>query len=230
MKNKIKFKLCDKEYEGWVLEPAPAAKMLPDWYKEMNTYHDGKFSVSRGTSNSTAKRCVPLYDALSSGYVLRTNYDVYVDEERAVSWGVDYGGILLHQPFQVNGMTLPTGFADTPVLKWPNPYNIYTPKGYSTLFIPPTGHDSPAFTTFPAIVDTDKWDLPIHFPFVLKEGFVGTIPRGTPIVQMIPFKRDSWEMSVENDDYQAVDKRMKKHFTYFINHYRRNFWQRKEYK
>jgi hypothetical protein len=45
----------------------------------------------------------------------------------------------------------------------------------------------------PAIVDTDKHPIMVNFPFFLKENFSGVIPYGTPIVQVIPFKRENWK-------------------------------------
>ena len=45
----------------------------------------------------------------------------------------------------------------------------------------------------PGIVDTDRSPQPINFPFFIKKNFVGTIEVGTPVVQLIPFKRDDWK-------------------------------------
>jgi hypothetical protein len=43
------------------------------------------------------------------------------------------------------------------------------------------------------VVDTDKYFAPINFPFVLNDySFEGLIPAGTPMAQVIPFKRESW--------------------------------------
>ena len=50
----------------------------------------------------------------------------------------------------------------------------------------------------PAIVDTDKHDLPINFTGhlnVFDEKV--TIKPGDPLVQVIPFKRDAWTMNIE---------------------------------
>jgi hypothetical protein len=36
----------------------------------------------------------------------------------------------------------------------------------------------------------------INFPFFLKKDFNGIIKAGTPIIQAIPFKRETWDMEV----------------------------------
>ena len=39
---------------------------------------------------------------------------------------------------------------------------------------------------------TDKEVLNFHLPMWLKKDFIGIIKKGTPIAQIIPFKRDNW--------------------------------------
>jgi hypothetical protein len=47
------------------------------------------------------------------------------------------------------------------------------------------------------VVDTDTYNAPVNFPFVLKNvNFEGLIPAGTPIAQVIPFKREEWKMQI----------------------------------
>ncbi len=61
--------------------------------------------------------------------------------------------------------------------------------------------------------------------------FSGMIPAGTPIVQVIPFKREPWEMQIggqrEIEEANSVGRR---HATKIFNIYRSLFWSRKEFK
>jgi hypothetical protein len=80
--------------------------------------------------------------------------------------------------------------------KFINFWAIETPKGYSCLFVQPFHRDS-AFTILPGVVDTDKYVQPVNFPFVLNDiKWEGLIPAGTPIAQVIPFKREDWNMEI----------------------------------
>lgn len=73
--------------------------------------------------------------------------------------------------------------------KWDNAWIVKTPPGWSCLFQHPAWHDQLPFRTLPALVDTDKHDVAVEFPFLLKRSFTGLIPKGTPMVQVLPFQR-----------------------------------------
>jgi hypothetical protein len=84
----------------------------------------------------------------------------------------------------------------------------------------------------PGIVDTDTYTANINFPFVLNNPeFEGTILAGTPIAQIIPFKRETWKMSYGNEktleeNINATQLIASK----FFDAYKRTYWNRKEYK
>ena len=56
------------------------------------------------------------------------------------------------------------------------------------------------FSIIPGIVDTDSFSLEINFPIVLNGDkypvIKTTIKKGTPYVQVIPFKREKWKMKI----------------------------------
>jgi hypothetical protein len=83
------------------------------------------------------------------------------------------------------------------------------------------------FQTLSAIVDTDKHDVPTHFPFFMKHGFEGKIPVGTPIVQIIPFKRQEWKSVT--DDYDKDSAAMFKETILVEDNYKKNTWEKKSY-
>jgi hypothetical protein len=118
--------------------------------------------------------------------------------------------------------------ADYP--KWMNAWSIKTPPGYSCLFTQPF-HRNSVFTILDGVVDTDTYTAPVHFPFTFNDwGFEGLIPAGTPIAQVIPFKRESWEMEIgkeiENEESKKVTVKL---HTKFFDSYKSQFRQIKEY-
>jgi len=115
--------------------------------------------------------------------------------------------------------------------KWHNPWGIKTPPGYSCLFVQPLHRES-VFTIMPGIVDTDTYNNPVNFPFVLNDTkFQGIIPAGTPIAQVIPFKRDSWRMSLGGEEDVKQSKRQLGSIrTVFFEGYKLKFRQPKEYR
>lgn len=212
--------------------PVPATKALPDWYKKTEEYIGGEKKIFQGKSPQTIKKCMPVFDAMTAGYILFTPVDLYIElnekKESIFSWPsqnpIDFHPIeqAKHHPAH-NGQMYP---------KWLNPYAIKTPKGYSCFFVPPFHNPNPFFTILPGFVDTDTYSAPVNFPFVLNNPlFEGLIPAGTPMAQVIPMKRDKWQMSLERESLrqEAYEVGDKLRSTWF-NGYKLKFWHRKEYK
>lgn len=170
-----------------IAKPMPTSRSMPEWFRQMPGVSDGI---------QTVKKCVPFLDALTMGYTIPLSADVMYDSEsgRFVSNAV----ISInedHHPKQTENVILPPEF-DTQPHKWINQWHIKTPKGYSTLFVHPLNRVDLPFHSFTGVVDTDKHPMVINFPFVLRKDFNGIIEAGTPIIQAIPFKRDTWDMDV----------------------------------
>ena len=211
--------------------PKPAIKELPEWYKNTPEYtsDEGKKIPNDGSTPHTIKKCMPVFDAITIGYILYTQVDVQVtqqDNSPYYTWA-DQGVISFHPILQAPLHPAQNG---APYPKWNNTYAISTPPGYSVLFTQPFHRDS-IFTILPGVVDTDTYKAPVNFPFILNDlKWEGIIPAGTPMVQIIPFKRQSWKHKIggekELQEQQKVTKKLK---TLFFNSYKRQFWIRKEY-
>lgn len=228
--------------------PKPADKYVPDWYKETGSYiFDQKKPYPDGRSPATIKKCMPVFDAITSGYIIESISDVYispVEQEEIDNNELTSERILKktqefmwsHSPtidfHPLNQAPVhPYKKDDYRYPKWLSPWGIQTPKGYSCLFIQPMHRDS-VFTILPGIVDTDKYFAPVNFPFVINDpNFEGLIPKGTPIAQVIPFKRDSWKnfLGNENNAKKILEHKFKLQQKFF-DKYKSMFWDKKQYK
>jgi hypothetical protein len=220
-------------------EPVPASKKMPEWYKSIPRYIGGKKKPPMDSSSTTGtiKTCMPVLDVMTSGYLILSSADVFIrktDEGRYYNWS-DYDLITFHSQNQVTGYPkLEAKMKLESVPKFANHWIVQTPKNYSCLFVTPFHHDLP-FTILPAIVDTDSYFNTVNFPFLPDPEFEGLIPKGTPIAQVIPFKRENWEMSIghlkDSKDLQnnwlKVTRGMA---TEFFDRYKRNHWTAKSYK
>lgn len=212
-------------------QPQPAFKLVPDWYKNTSSYMgEEKKPSGNGNTTATIKRCMPVFDAITAGYIITSPADVFVsikDDGQWFEWS-DFSLISFHPIEQAVEHPNKKPF---PYPKWNNPWSITTPKGYSTLFVQPFHRES-VFTILPGIVDTDQYTPPVNFPFVINDpAFKGLIPKGTPIAQVIPFKRESWSMELGNKkNLESQAKVAKKIQSKFFDRYKSMFWTKKEYK
>jgi hypothetical protein len=213
-------------------QPKPASKYIPDWYKNLESYlNQKKAPVNNGQSAASAKRCMPIFDAITAGYIIVSPADVYIsqrDGQPYYEWS-NFGLIEFHPKEQAPEHPGRKGLESFP--KWMNYWAIKTPKGYSTLFVQPFHRES-VFTILPGVVDTDTYTAPVNFPFVLNDPkFEGIIPAGTPIVQAIPFKRNNWKMSIGGqEEFIEQTKVSIKLHTRFFDRYKNMFRVNKEYK
>jgi hypothetical protein len=228
----IEFISKNKDMLDILPKPCPASNNLPEWYKSMPLYtKDKKHVYDNGDPNSTIKNCMPFFDGMTAGYHIPLPSDVWIDNEDGdlkFKWAIDDMDVIqTHLAEQHNLYPTPEGYM-IHLFKWINPWIIKTPKGYSCLFTHPLHYDDLPFKCLSAVVDTDKHPTNINFAFFLKKNFHGFIPQGTPIIQVIPFKREKYN-SIYHSNHEKLDIMWKKAKTHFFNRYKRFFRSTKVY-
>jgi hypothetical protein len=189
---------CPAELEGLIPPPVPASLGLPDWLKAMPPQ---AFNAVGQQETPTVKRCPPFIDAMTSGFLIPLICDLKV-ENGEFTWENDLppGGevtfvrspIGFHDASQVIGT--PLFEADRFLIKFNNLWTIEAPDGYALFFTHPANRFDLPFTTLTGLVDCDRYhDNWIHFPAHWHDAnFSGVLPRGTPIAQCLPVKREKW--------------------------------------
>jgi len=219
-----------------LMEPIPAVRNLPEWYKAKKPLLSGDKkhkAYPDNTKNVTVKWCNPFGDALGSGYFMLLENDVQVTphpEAPEFVWfrGGD-GFISTHHKEQIAPELIPKGYSDQP-FKFDNQWGIQTPPGYSVLFTHPMNRTELPFLTLSGVVDTDEYNQPVNFPFLIKEDFDGIIEAGTPIAQVIPFKREEWKSNIELFDSKRVEDIKAKFNRKIFRTYKLGYWKKKSYK
>ena len=185
---------CHEELYGVIPEPIPAYKNIPDWWKRLAQTHDTRDHF--GSPAFTAKKCLPLLDAMSYGYIIPLQADLHVitNADRSIMKTTDSPGLKIaefHAIEQVGGKNAP-GYPAKPI-KFINHWCVKTAPGWSTLFIPPPNRVNEPFTCLSGLVDTDKYYKEVNFPAIWNAAnFDDKLPAGTPLVLAIPVKRDSF--------------------------------------
>lgn len=238
MGKKITFKARTQYGFDTQIKPYPASSAIPQWWKDEPPYSkiegvgDSKIFVDGRATNASFKKCTPMLDALTSGYIVSLWADVHVRQENGfpiVSWRTRENIFELHGESSKN-VEPPTGYSNT-VFKYLNTWIPITPSGYSCLVTSPFGYKNLPFHAVPAVIDSDKSKLEIIPPMWIKDGFEGIVEKGTPLFQIIPFKRESWE---SNFDFYKDDEYIKEEERTFngtlVNHYIKKVWSKKVYK
>jgi hypothetical protein len=216
--------------------PTPAVSSIPKWFKDMRHTLPGHDKVSLAASGqgslATMKWCQPVLDSFSSGYVFTLSADVEVSLNDSgypdFKWRGDETLVNGHPIVQTQGFPVSTDYYNQ-AYKFLNNVVIETPPGYSLLFTHPLNRLDLPFQTMSGVVDTDAHPIAVNFPFYLKRNFEGIIEQGTPIVQLIPIKRENW--SREESTFSRKDTLFRDHkFSQTIyRSYKKNFWTRKSY-
>jgi hypothetical protein len=203
---------CPPELAQVLPRPIPAVLGLPDWFKAMP---QKAFSSVLQTEQMTVKKCPPFIDAMTSGFLVPLIADLRV-ENGTFSWDRDVpSGALMNYSrspidFHDNSQLSGTPFFDEDrfVIKFTNFWTFEVPAGYSLLITHPFNrHDLP-FVTLTGLVDADAYrDNFINFPAHWRDfEFTGVLPRGTPVAQCVPMRRDAWTARFECIDGEAVGR------------------------
>jgi hypothetical protein len=225
--------------------PTPSKLIIPEWFKELN----------HTLEKMTVKGCMPFLDALTAGYVLKMPQDLAIKHnikengERIVaqkaaaseepafcvkSLNINTNKIYVHAKDQLGKCPLNEQNQHLPYHKILNPWKIKTPPGYSCLFVPILNNSDDRFFPISGIVDTDIYTNEVNFPIVIngyKYPVLDTvIKKGTPYVQVIPFKRENWKMKIKKTTTKDLYKNRMNFALKLLHNYKTRFWSKKSWK
>ena len=204
------------------IEPiVPATQALPQWYKDADVLMDWLTPEQKEHAEKdmlTFKGCPAILDSMVQGYILPLWVDILVEptnEGPVFQWAEAARGVV---QTQAEGST--TEFkphqdkSSSPLTyKFNSPWVMRTPPEYSMLFIPPLNNQDSRFEPISGVICSDEFTTYINIPFMWKAppDYRGIIKQGTPIAQMIPFKRETFQLDLGlfTDDNKALEDREK---------------------
>ncbi len=188
---------CEPADHGVIAPPVPAKAYMPDWFRRLPAVDDGVAGLNN--TGLTVKRCMPFLDAMTTGWILSLPATVRLEISEGgtrvdAGWEFDRPLVANHGTHQVKG----NPFGTRPPCKFINFWTIATPAGWSCLFVQPLNRPNGVFEVVAGIVDTDTYRSPIHFPFfAIGDDGLHVIEKGSPLIQVIPFRRDSAEIAAD---------------------------------
>jgi hypothetical protein len=234
---KIVFNPVSKLSELTVPMPKPAKAFLPEWYKNIKSFDSSSIEFNeKGQANKTIKMCAPFADSMVSGYIQESWQDIYITTTKEKNNTI----VSYNFPTDPPIMSIRSNFTNVHTdnsfysmdFVWHPQWTPQMPEGYSALYISPLNRFDLPFHTLSGIVDHDSFiesETNASLPFLLKSDFVGLIKKGTPLYQIIPIKRDSWESSSTSFDEERNIKETYKQRQYFWGGYKKTHWTKKEY-
>lgn len=217
------FSICSPVVESW--------KIKSEWMK--NQKPENKFTI-----------CPGMLDYHMTGYIICAHTDIAIKANKSGVVVVPQHSVGLTQfeksltkpsPFQyklVEGMVPINDNVAKNVYKIPLPWSIFTKPGYSAYVLPPLMHSqlSDKIFVYPGVVDYDQFH-DVSFVFsAIKECEI-IIPTGTPLLQVIPFKREK----ITAECGKSTESERDKHYFSLAsreikNYYRRFLSERKSFK
>jgi len=140
------------------------------------------------------------------------------------------------------GQVLGSSFDKKISVKFRQPWTIRTPEGTSCYWLDPMLQQNPYFAVMSGIIDTDKFNqidtncITIFYP-KYDGNFI--IPKGTPLVQIVPFVRTQWEHELVFEEDAILDHMKDKKLGLFGANaktrtekavYRKHMWEAKKFK
>tara|TARA_R100000900_G_scaffold47244_1_gene38051 strand:- start:1933 stop:2619 length:687 start_codon:yes stop_codon:yes gene_type:complete len=224
---KVTFCATDKNMVDIWPHPKPATRFIPDEYKKLKRFKDNNLH------SPTVKTCMPFLDSLTMGYIMPFDQDYLVDPV-----GDDFSVTPANREKEDFGFHNQTQLPEkwhkvtgANAGKFINKWLIKTPPGYSCLFIHPMNRLEERFKIIEGVVDTDTYTNVVHFPFILQkrdEQFI--IKKGEPMIQIIPFKRESYKMWSGFYMEKLHSKTLNLMNSKYIDRYKSFFWRKKVYK
>lgn len=208
----------------------PARSTVPTWFKLTPKYVGTKLLSSH--ANATVKLCVPFLDALTTGYVVRLQADLVVEQNPEgvhISWGAEEE-VLSLRPSEVNAtIPIPLGCSNQHFV-WKPRFSLKVPSGYSLMFTHPLNRYDLPFVTLTGVFDGNYTLAPYgNIPVFFSRTFEGVIPQGTPIAQLIPFKTQNWNSKSNSKLLDEGRRNSKASNSILQGWYKRNFWIKKTY-
>jgi hypothetical protein len=246
---KIYFEELNSHVCSHAKRPTPSVIDRPSWWKESSYYRDSfkedETFPKKHRFNGTIKNCPAISDAMGMGYTLYMPMDLYIntkDKEKVSIYSpnnfpqdselntpsLNFDFIGFHKKEELEKFNVPKDYCEV-VIKINPFFGVRTDPGYSVWVTGPMYKEDTPLKVLDGIIDTDKNPMRFHYPMFIKEDFDGVILAGTPIIQIIPFKREDWSSEIVPLDRYSLNDIQYKTVSRFSNSYRKLSWSRKKF-
>jgi hypothetical protein len=214
--------------------PIPSSTHLPPYLRSIPAPTRSQPTFNDNGYETNVRACAPFLDAATAGWTQYSWSDIHIEVNGAAiryHFSDSQMPILSHRQMRAEMAQAYTGYLPVEFM-WLSQWQPQTPAGYSLLITHPLNRPDLPFLTTSGIIDADVFTVEGNgqVPFYLRAGFSGLIPAGTPLYQLIPIRRTEWDRELLAHDAKRRPRTMRRLRRYFTGGYRREFWQRKQYR
>lgn len=227
--------------------PSPAIYSVPKEWKNLPKQTDssmgdqGQASALPGGYYKTRRLCPAINDAFNFGYTMYLPHDIFINSTNEQYIDVYASANIAPQNIESSSIYSmreqkivldynKNKFYHSNFIKIFMAFSVKTEPGYSCWFTSPVSNLKLPIKAIDGVIDTDTFPASRSFPFLVSKDFNGVIPAGTPILQVIPFKREDYTMHIVKDfDTQLDATNSSKLLTKFKSGYKNFFWHRKKF-
>ena len=208
----------------------PSRNFIPGWYKDGQRFSDKNIENSLPLRPGF-KMCSAFSDAFTAGYMLPLIVDIAVKQTvngPVVTWNDPQADVLNTRENTTNKeLPIPMGCHPSHFV-WKTKHIYELPKGYSAIFTHPLNRFDLPFVTLSGIID--DFVVPVgNVPVFFSSTFEGIIPAGTPIAQIIPFKREDWDSKEDKSVLEPGNLNTFYSSRQATGWYKQNIWKKKTF-
>lgn len=238
----IYFEKMHSTISNFSKKPEPAKFDMPLWWKSSDYYMKKDETKNLNLRElGTIKSCPAVNDFINYGYILFFPTDIHIDTTKdKIEWinrdlesydeDLGFSNYTIYHEGEsgILGQYKLDGFHKD-VLKINTFWGVRTDPGYSVFVTHPQNREDLPFRCFSAIIDTDVFPLRFQYPLIFKKDFCGIIKAGTPMIQVMPFKRENFVSHEVDFDTVELDKQVNSLRIFFTNAYKKLYWHRKKF-
>lgn len=216
-----------EQVEEYFPTPLVSSKsLIPQWYKDAP-----RNPIKHNKLINGLKMCMPFMDSLTVGYMVVLPVDLVVEgpaNNKRIQWRGDFTPVSIRPSIGAATLPIPNGHSEQHFV-WTSPLALRLPSKYSFVLSHPFNRFDLPFITLTGIID-GGFDLASgSLPFFISNDFEGVIPQGTPIAQIIPFKRENWKSKLKLGLHKSSLVNKKKSESVLSGWYKNNLWRKKQY-
>jgi hypothetical protein len=225
----------EKEFLNKIPCPDSASKFLPKWFQESSVKTDENYPLIR--NNASMKTCPGIVDSFNQGYIVPAwcDFSISFNRERQelklnTEWPYHFATVF--PPEMYSKFSMPVSHKGV-ILKITTPWRIETSANISVEIKKPVWREINNFNVYEGIVDSDTFVNEVHAVISFDEDRELVFKKGDPLLQIVPFVRDNFKISIKewgqqiHDKYAVQQNQLDMHE---ISSYKKLFWNSKDYK